>query len=198
MPTPNRTTNDEIVAAARSLLDEGGLDALTMQAVATRVGVRAPSLYKRVQSREQLVGLVVESSVLELAETLDVAAEVTADDPVDSLVALARALRAFAHRHPNRFGLVFASPSPAARPSADALAASSAAVLRVSERLAGADDALEAARTVTAWALGFLTMELSGSFQLGGDPAKAFDYGAMAIARAIDAASDFSRMRPST
>ncbi|GAB3386131.1 TetR/AcrR family transcriptional regulator [Humibacter soli] len=175
------------MAAARELLDAGGLDALTMQAVATKVGVRAPSLYKRVRSREQLVGLVVESAVIELAERLDAAVDEREADPIDALIALAGTLREFAHHHPNRFRLVFAPPSSAMRPSADALARSSAAVLRVSERLAGAEDALEAARTVTAWALGFLTMELSGSFQLGGDPATAYEYGARAIARAIDA-----------
>lgn len=187
MPAPKRTTNDEIMAAARELLDAGGLDALTMQAVAVKVGVRAPSLYKRVRSREELVGLVVESAVLELAEQLDAAVDEREADPTDALVALAGTLREFAHLYPNRFRLVFAPSSSATRPSADALARSSAAVLRVSERLAGADDALEAARTVTAWALGFLTMELSGSFQLGGDPAAAYEYGARAIARSIDA-----------
>ena len=198
MPAPNRTTNEQIVAAARGILDARGIEALTMQAVANDVGVRAPSLYKRVQSRDQLIGLVVESSVLELATRLDAAAARSDDAPVDSLIALARVMREFAHRHPHRFMLIFASCSPAVRPSADVLAASSAAILRVAERLAGRNDALDAARTVTAWALGFLTMELSGAFQLGGDPATAFEYGALAIARAIQAESEFSATRPST
>jgi hypothetical protein len=65
------------------------------------------------------------------------------------------------------------------------LAASSAAVLRASEELAGHQHALDAARTVTAWAFGFLTMELAGAFQLGGDPDTAFEFGADAVARAV-------------
>ena len=34
VPAPNRTTNEQIVAAARGILDARGIEALTMQAVA--------------------------------------------------------------------------------------------------------------------------------------------------------------------
>ncbi|UYO97661.1 hypothetical protein OED01_02760 [Microbacterium sp. M28] len=36
---------------------------------------------------------------------------------------------------------------------------------------------MEAARLFTAWATGFLQMELSGAFRLGGDVDRAFGYG---------------------
>ena len=38
MPTPDRTSLDEIVDAARDILEHDGLAGLTMQAVAQRVG----------------------------------------------------------------------------------------------------------------------------------------------------------------
>ena len=41
----------------------------------------------------------------------------------------------------------------------------------------GADHALDAARLLTAWATGFVTMELAGAFRLGGDLDDAYDYG---------------------
>lgn len=185
MPAPNRTTNDEIIAAARSLVDTGGQDALTMQAVAARVGVRAPSLYKRVQSKDRLLGLVIESTALELADVLGSVDARGGDDPRARLVAQAHALRGFAHEHPHLFGLLFGQVPDAARPSRDALARSSAPVLRATEQLVGPRHALDAARTVTAWAFGFLTMELAGAFQLGGDPESAFSFGADAVARAV-------------
>ena len=61
----------------------------------------------------------------------------------------------------------------------------SEAVLRASSELAGEDDALEAARTITAWANGFIAMELAGAFRLGGDVDRAFDYGVDRVTRAI-------------
>ena len=61
MPTPDRTSLADIVAAARQILESEGLAGLTMQAVAQRVGVRAPSLYKRVRNRDDLIRLVTEA-----------------------------------------------------------------------------------------------------------------------------------------
>ncbi|MEX2627570.1 MAG: TetR/AcrR family transcriptional regulator [Ilumatobacteraceae bacterium] len=44
-----------IMAAATSLLAEGGYDALTMEAVANRAGVGKPTVYRRWSTRAQLV-----------------------------------------------------------------------------------------------------------------------------------------------
>ncbi|WXK68854.1 TetR-like C-terminal domain-containing protein [Nonomuraea sp. N2-4H] len=44
---------------------------------------------------------------------------------------------------------------------------------------------MEAARTVTAWATGFIDMELNGLFRMGGDVERAFEYGLAAILRAL-------------
>ncbi|TVT52064.1 helix-turn-helix transcriptional regulator, partial [Amycolatopsis rhizosphaerae] len=71
MPTPERTSQEEIVKAARDILERHGPAQLTMQAVAERVGVRAPSLYKRVRNRDDLVRLVTEATVRDLGEELD-------------------------------------------------------------------------------------------------------------------------------
>jgi len=74
MPTPDRTSLAEIVAAGRGILEAGGPSKLTMQAIAERVGVRAPSLYKRVRDRDALLTLVAEASANDLADRLEDAA----------------------------------------------------------------------------------------------------------------------------
>ena len=70
MPTPDRTSLQDIVEAGRDLVETGGAAKLTMQAVAERVGVRAPSLYKRVRDRDALLVLVAQATVDDLAQRL--------------------------------------------------------------------------------------------------------------------------------
>jgi len=181
MPTPDRTSLDAIVTAASDLLEKEGLAGLTMNAVADRVGVRAPSLYKRVQGRDKLVQLVAEATLTEVAIRLDAATDA---------IELANIFRAFGRERPAAFQLVM-TPG-AGTPSADVEFGRRAttAILRVSTELAGDEHALEAARMFTAWAAGFISMELNGNFKLGGDIESAWQFGvthmvaAMSVSRA--------------
>ncbi|MPV37142.1 TetR/AcrR family transcriptional regulator [Georgenia subflava] len=185
MPAPERTTNEAVVEIGRAIVEEGGVDALTMQAVAQRAGVRAPSLYKRVRDRNELLRRIVEASVDDLGSRMRVAADGAGEDPRDVLVRVAHELRAFAHERPHGYRLIFGALPPAARPELDTLSRASAPVLEAARRLAGDDDALEAARTVTAWANGFLLMELAEAFRLGGDVDRAYAWGVDRIVATI-------------
>ncbi|MFK0240313.1 TetR/AcrR family transcriptional regulator [Microbacterium sp. NPDC090281] len=164
MPTPERTSTEEIVAAGREILEVAGPSGLTMQAVAERVGVRAPSLYKRVRDRDALHAAVAAASIDALTARLESAG--------DDIAALAYAYRRFAQEHPEGFRIMFSIAAPH-----DALERSAAPLIRAATALVGDDDALDAARLFTAWATGFLQMELSGAFRLGGDVDRAFEYG---------------------
>ena len=187
MPAPGRTSSAEIVAAGRRIVAEGGLESLTMQAVATRVGVRAPSLYKRVKGRDELIRLVVEATIDELEERLAATSTSVDSDPAAALADLAHELRAFAHDNPSGFRLIFGGVPAGARPEVAIYARSAAPLIEATTRLVGPDHALDAARTVTAWANGFLTMELAGEFQLGGDVDRAFEWGLVRVIAAVAA-----------
>lgn len=193
MPSPERAGPAAIIAAARALVEEGGLPALTMQGVAERVGVRAPSLYKRFRDRDELIRRVAESVADELGIRLRAAGAAVGDDPAVVLTALARALRDFAREAPEGYRLVFSPLSAAARPSLEVLAGSSAPVLEAAARLAGPEHALEAARTVTAWANGFLLMELGDAFRLGGDVERAYEWGLGRLVAALSPAAPAPR-----
>lgn len=184
MPTPDRTSLEAIVHAGRELLESEGLDRLTMQSVAQQVGVRAPSLYKRVRNRDELVALIADATLRELGARIRRAAEKSGGDPRSELHRLAREARAFAHERPAGFRLIFA-PGAELRLDGDALAGVSAPVLRVAAELAGPEQALDAARTITAWMNGFVSMELAGAFRLGGDVDRAFEYGVERLADAF-------------
>ena len=102
------------------------------------------------------------------------------------LAHLAHTFRRFARDNPGAYSLIFAPLPDDARADPEWSIKASAPVIKATERLAGTDHALEAARTVVAWANGFIAMELAGAFRLGGDVEKAFDYGIDRLATAID------------
>ena len=187
MPTPARTSVDAIVAAGRAILDAEGLDGLTMQRVAAAVGVRAPSLYKRVRGRGDLIRLIANDVAGELTIALEAAA--TSGDPRLDLRAIAHAFRAWALAHPEGFHLLFDRLPEGERVDPEVNARSAAVLLRTAAELAGEEHALEAARTVVAWANGFLNMELAGAFRLGGSVDAAFEYGVERLTRSIKADS---------
>ena len=172
MPAPERTSLAEVVAAGCSLLEEAGPAGLTMQAVAARVGVRAPSLYKKVRDRDELLTLVAADA----AE--DVGARLAATD--GTVAGLAEAYRAFAHARPEAFRLLLTARAEAGTPQRV-----SGPVLQAAEDLVGPDQALEAARFVTAWVTGFVSMELAGAFRLGGDLEDAWRYGLQKLTAAL-------------
>jgi AcrR family transcriptional regulator len=194
-PARARTSSVEIVAAGRELLEAVGLDAVTMQAVANRVSVRAPSLYKRLPSRAALIAAIAASAFEDLGREI---APLSRDpDPAAGLRSVAASYRAFAHANPRAYELMFMNLPPDARPPTADNALAAAPLLALAERLVGPDHALEAGRLLTAFAHGFVSMELAGAFRLGGDVDEAYRYGvdtlvsALAIGRrTITAAAD--------
>jgi TetR/AcrR family tetracycline transcriptional repressor len=54
-------TREEIVGAAIALLDEAGLDGLTLRRLAQRLGIRAPTLYWHVKDKRELLDLMADA-----------------------------------------------------------------------------------------------------------------------------------------
>jgi AcrR family transcriptional regulator len=185
MPTPARTSLDAIVRAGRDVLEADGLEGLTMSRVAGAVGVRPPSLYKHVAGRGALVRQIAQAAFEELGATLERAA--SSGDPAADLRAIALAFRSFAHAQPRTYALLFGALPDAWRPAPDAYQPSLAVLFRVVSGLVGPERQLEAARTLVAWSHGFVSMELAGAFQLGGDVDDAFSYGIEALSSALTA-----------
>jgi len=96
---------DRIAVAALELMDEAGPAAFTMARLATRLGVRAPSLYNHVGGKAQIVEAVRDLVVAEMdwsafaTQTWDVALE-----------AFARSYRAAFARHPTTVPLLTSTP----------------------------------------------------------------------------------------
>jgi TetR/AcrR family tetracycline transcriptional repressor len=58
---------ERIVSEAVALLDEGGLDGLTLRKLARRLGVQAPTLYWHVRNKAELVTALAEAILHDLA-----------------------------------------------------------------------------------------------------------------------------------
>ncbi|WP_418057548.1 TetR/AcrR family transcriptional regulator [Pimelobacter simplex] len=104
-----QATYDEIVEVSSALLDEG--TDLSLRAVAGRMGMTAPALYRYVASYQQLVDLVAfELDKAATAEWEQAAARFPEDDPAGRLAVACVRFRHWALSRPHQFALVFANP----------------------------------------------------------------------------------------
>src|SRR5689334_21788790 len=110
MPALAKTSDEDIVHAARDLIERAGAENLSMQAVADAVGIRAPSLYKRFADRAALLGAVEHESFVTLRHTLERAAK--AGSPARDIVEMSRAYRRFAKGHPRLYEMLFSRAAP--------------------------------------------------------------------------------------
>lgn len=116
MSAPARTreaqreaTYTEIVATSRALLAEG--EELSLRALAGRMGVTAPALYRYVASYQELVDLVAfEVDKAATQQFAEAAAAAPADDPAARLLIGVVAFRRWALTNPREFSMCFANP----------------------------------------------------------------------------------------
>ena len=140
-----------------------------------RVGVRGPSLYKHVRDRAALIRPVADDVADDLASAI--APAVSTDDPRGDLPRPPTPTASSSMR--TRMATRCSSPSSARSSSRTRrrLADVARPLIAAMTRLVGEERALSAARTIVAWAHGFVTMELAGAFRLGGDLDEAFAAG---------------------
>ena len=144
-----------ILTAALALVDEHGLAALNMRALAVELGVGTMSLYNHVPNKEALLDGIVEV----VLAGIDIPAPESGSWD-ERAARMARSLRAVALEHPNCVPLLVTRPfatAPALRPC-------EAGFEVLAEAGLGPDEALIAFRTIVAYVLGFVMMESNGFF----------------------------------
>ncbi|MFF5077799.1 TetR/AcrR family transcriptional regulator C-terminal domain-containing protein [Actinoplanes sp. NPDC000266] len=98
---------EKVIAAAVELLDEGGLDNLTLRKLGDRLGVRAPTLYWYVKDKAALVAALAEAILSDLHDLRRPVAGQTWDD---WLAGVAERLRAAMIAHPDGARIVSTAP----------------------------------------------------------------------------------------
>jgi AcrR family transcriptional regulator len=166
-------TAERVIEEAQSLSDEVGLDALTLAALAGRLGVRQPSLYKHIDGSQDLRRALSVRAKRELADVLARAA--VGRSGAEAIRALAQAYRSWAHAHPGRYQSTVAAPVAGDR---DDEAASLAVVSVLLDILAGyglsGDDAIHVTRSLRAALHGFVSLEAAGGFGMPIDVDESF------------------------
>jgi AcrR family transcriptional regulator len=152
---------EEILDAAVAIADRDGLDAVSMRAIADRVGVTPMALYPHVGSKAELLD-AMQGRVL--GELLPLRAGL---DWRDQLARLAQASRSLARRHPWVGGLMFARPSVAP----DAVRVTDAIYTALLDAGVPAADVPRLERMLSTFVLGYALSETGGRFgPRGRDP----------------------------
>jgi AcrR family transcriptional regulator len=101
----------EIGTVTRDLLVAEGPPAVTMAAVAERLGVTPPALYRYVDGRSGLLDLACASVARELATELIRHRETLGPDPLERALGVCRRFRRWSLEHREEFNLAFAHPA---------------------------------------------------------------------------------------
>ncbi len=158
-----KLSRDSIVNAALTFLDREGWDALTINALATQLGTKGPSLYNHVDSLQDLRRTVRMRVVGDIIEMLNTVGQGRTRD--DAVMAMASAYRSYAHHHPGRYSAFTRMPLSGGDDAefTDATRAAAGPVIAVlaSYGLDG-EDAFYAALEFWSAMHGFVLLEMTG------------------------------------
>ena len=174
-PYPVQTDRETIIQTARKLIERGGLDSLSLASVAGKLGIKAPSLYRHVESKGALLHAVIENTYQDLFNAYNEAITNSSDDPVEQLISLASAQREFAHANPNAYMLAYEVKDPEVRADPNMLLQQAIALQKIMARISGEENSLTALRGLLAIGHGFVILELNGQFKRGGDLSIAYE-----------------------
>ncbi len=173
MPYPAQINPERILDQARSTIEAGGPDQLSLHKLAAALGVKAPSLYRYFPNKTALLRALNLQTVQQLIASMQQPAAAGADART-RLRALAAAWHAFGLAYPQSYALAFTHPDPELRPDARLLESLAIPIQGVMAEISGQERSLAALRGLWALIHGFLLLELSGQFRRGGSLEAAF------------------------
>jgi len=154
-----------VVEAAVKLIDEEGIEQLSLGRLAERLGVRTPSLYNHVAG---LPGLKHDLTLYCLHDLLDLILRSTVGKSrAEAIFALANAYRAYAREAPGRYALTVQALDPGDQ-EVQALAQQLVDVVRavLAPYRLSEEDAIHAIRGLRSIVHGFISLEVAGGFAM--------------------------------
>lgn len=163
-------TKDQILSAAKVVLEREGIDGLTIRKVAERADLSPMALYRHFADKDALLDALMVDG---LAAWQSIVRSIRARDPLEWLTAVGEAHLDFALEQPHRYDAAFFLPAPAARRFPDDFAAGhSPAIAMIMARIEQAKaegrlcdkPTLEIALALVAAGHGFVVMHRANRF----------------------------------
>lgn len=163
-----------ITEAALQLVDEQGLEALSLSTLAQRLGVRTPSLYNHVDGLAGLKHALAAYCLREVLESTGHAAIGKAG--ADAIFAFANAYLTYARETPARYTLTLA-PDPDDQ-EVQKLAAQLVEIARaiLAPYQLKYEDEIHAIRSLRSIIHGFIQLQLASGFRMAIDPQASFNW----------------------
>jgi AcrR family transcriptional regulator len=182
-PAREPLTRERVIAAALQIMDQDGLEALTMRRIGRHLGVEAMSLYNHVRDKEDILDGICEHVMAQFQVP-------EAEDWAEAARLGGREYRRLLLAHPNVITLMTERKGPFTNP--ESLRAYEFALdLFHRAGLSGAD-AVKAFHAFGGYILGFVTMELG--LMIGGPEDEAHVLAQEEMARLV-ASADLPRFR---
>ncbi|MFC3895134.1 TetR/AcrR family transcriptional regulator [Lentzea rhizosphaerae] len=164
MAVRQRLTTSKVVDAALELVDEQGVEGLTLAAVAARTGVATPSLYKHVASLGELRGHVGVRVLEDMAARFtQVVLGLSGEEAVTALM---HAYRAYVAEHPKRYAAMPMDPLHDELQQAAGMKLIEVMLATLRGFGLEGSDAIHATRRLRVIVHGFASIESGGGFGL--------------------------------
>ena len=169
MPRVGLNTS-QVVTSGAKLADEAGIGAVSFAALAERLGVKAPALYKHVDSIGNLQHRIATLAMTELGDTLRDALQ--GKSGAKAITALFTVVQSYIEEHPGRYsatiGAQFQGPDDPLLAAATRVIDSLGAVL--SSYGIPPDERDQAIRMLRCTIHGYAVLKASNAFQWSNDP----------------------------
>ncbi len=175
MPYPSQVDKETIIKTAYTIIEQEGVEHLSLARLASVLGIKSPSLYRYVPNKAALLQAVNLLTIQDLFRAYHAVLQKIDANPQKQLLAVLHAHRGYAHANPRTYIMAFTTTVPEQQPD-ERLAEQ--LVLPIQDLMAaivGPEQSLLALRGALALIHGFVMLELQGQFRRGGDLTEAFE-----------------------
>ena len=100
-------TEAQITRIGNRMLDDDGLDGVSLRAIARELGIVSSAIYRYVKNRDELLTILIRDAFTSIADDVDKALEHDT-----SVLTVGVTMLAWSRRHPNRWALIYGTPVP--------------------------------------------------------------------------------------